>query len=71
MTEQYPIRTLFPGLEEELYNEMEQVGEMREIPAGTFMLRKGQLIRSTMLVLEGIVKLYQTNEEGKEFLCTI
>lgn len=67
MTEQYPIRTLFPGLEEELYNEMEQVGEMREIPAGTFMLRKGQLIRSTMLVLEGIVKLYQTNEEGKEF----
>jgi CRP/FNR family transcriptional regulator len=67
MTEQYPIRQLFPGLEEGLYEEMGRYGAIKEIPAGTTMLRKGQLIRSTMLILEGIVKLYQEDEEGNEF----
>ncbi|MEV4883996.1 Crp/Fnr family transcriptional regulator [Chitinophaga ginsengisegetis] len=67
MQEQYPIRKLFPGLEEGLYEEMMQHGDIREIPAGTVMLRKGQSIRSTMLILQGIVKLYQEDEEGNEF----
>jgi len=67
MTEQYPIRQLFPGLEEELYEEINSHGEIKEIPAGTTLLRKGQTIRSTMLILEGIVKLYQEDEEGNEF----
>lgn len=67
MQEQYSIRQLFPGLEGELYDEMERHGEIKKIPAGTVMLRKGQTIRSTMLILEGIVKLYQEDEEGNEF----
>ncbi|SKC97959.1 CRP/FNR family transcriptional regulator, anaerobic regulatory protein [Chitinophaga ginsengisegetis] len=67
MQEQYPIRKLFPGLEEGLYEEMMKHGDIREIPAGTVMLRKGQSIRSTMLILQGIVKLYQEDEEGNEF----
>ena len=67
MEEQYPIRQLFPGLEEELYHEMEQHGDIRQIPAGTAMLRKGQTIRSTMLILAGIVKLYQEDGDGNEF----
>ncbi len=67
MTDQYPIRQLFPELEEPLYEEMERYGIIKEIPAGTTLLRKGQTIRSTMLVLEGIVKLYQEDEEGNEF----
>ncbi len=67
MKEQYPIRELFPELEEDLYEEMINHGEIREIPAGTVMLRKGQSIRSTMLILNGIVKLYQEDGEGNEF----
>lgn len=67
MHEQYPIRELFPGLEENLYDEMSRHGDIREIPAGTIMLRKGQSIRSTMLILHGIVKLYQEDGEGNEF----
>ena len=65
--EQYALRHIFPGLEEELYEEMEHHGDIREIPAGTAMLRKGQQIRSTMLILKGIVKLYQEDDEGNEF----
>jgi CRP/FNR family transcriptional regulator, anaerobic regulatory protein len=67
MEEQSHIRQLFPGLEEDLYEEMIQHGEIREVPAGTIILRKGQSIRSTMLILEGIVKLYQEDEDGNEF----
>lgn len=67
MQDQYAIRQIFPGLEEELYNEIEQHGDIRQIPAGTAMLRKGQTIRTTMLILEGVVKLYQEDEEGNEF----
>lgn len=61
------IRQLFPGLEEELYDEMEKHGEVRQMPAGTILLKKGQTIRSTMLILEGIVKLYQEDDNGSEF----
>lgn len=67
MEEQSHIQQLFPGLEEALYEEMMQHGEIREVTAGTIVLRKGQSIRSTMLILEGIVKLYQEDEDGNEF----
>ena len=67
MQEKYSIRELFPGLEEELYEEMEQYGDIREIHAGKTMLRKGEVIRSTMLILKGIVKLYQEDNDGNEF----
>ncbi|SHL17397.1 CRP/FNR family transcriptional regulator, anaerobic regulatory protein [Chitinophaga jiangningensis] len=67
MQEQYNIRQLFPGLEEKLYQEMETHGEIRHIAAGDTLLRKGQTIRSTMLILDGIVKLYQEDEDGSEF----
>lgn len=67
MKEKDTIRETFPGLEEALYEEMEQCGEIMEMPAGTTMLRKAQIIRSSMLILKGIVKLYQEDEEGNEF----
>ena len=61
------IRQLFPGLEEELYEEMDKHGIVREVKAGEELLRVGQTIRSTMLILEGVVKLYREDTEGKEF----
>lgn len=67
MEERDPIRQLFPGLEDELYDEINKHGEIRHMPAGTIMLRKGQFIRSAMLILEGIVKIYQEDEGGNEF----
>ncbi|WP_207493782.1 Crp/Fnr family transcriptional regulator [Aridibaculum aurantiacum] len=61
------IKKLFPGLEDELYNEIQQHTSIKEVKAGDTMLRVGQTIRSTMLILDGIVKLYREDEEGKEF----
>lgn len=61
------LRELFPGLEEELYDELLQHSNIKNIPAGTTILQAGQPIRSMMMVLDGIVKLYQQDEENDEY----
>ena len=67
MTDQQQLHQLFPNLEEGLYEEIMQHGEIKEVPAGTTLLKIGQTIRSTMLILDGVVKLYQEDDEGNEF----
>lgn len=67
MTDEKTIQQLFPGLEEGLYEEMIQHGTVKHAPAGDILLNIGQPIRSTMLVLEGVVKLYQEDDDGNEF----
>lgn len=67
MNGQKQFNELFPNLEDDLYEELMKYGDIKEIPAGTTMLKAGQAIRSTMLVLDGTVKLYQEDEEGNEF----
>ena len=61
------LRQLFPTLEESLIDELVTYGTVREVKAGDTLLRVGQTIRSTMLILEGLIKLYREDEEGKEF----
>ena len=67
MTQEKTLQELFPGLEAPLYDEMMKYGEIKHIPAGSIMLNIGQTIRSALLVLEGVVKLYQEDDEGNEF----
>lgn len=61
------LRQLFPTLEEPLIEELVKHGTIREVKAGDTLLRVGQTIRSTILILEGLVKLYREDGEGKEF----
>ena len=61
------LTSLFPNLEDGLYDAILEHAEIKEIPAGTPLLKVGQNIRSTMMVVEGTVKLYQENEEGEEY----
>ena len=61
------LKKLFPNLEEELYEEMLQHGTIREVNEGETLLRVGQTIRSTILILKGLVKLYREDDEGNEF----
>ena len=58
------LKVLFPNLEEGLYDAILEHAEIKEVPAGTSLLKVGQNIRSTMMVIEGTVKLYQEDEEG-------
>ena len=61
------LKILFPNLEEGLYNEMVKHGTIKEVKAGETLLKVGQTIRSTMLILNGLVKLYREDNDGKEF----
>lgn len=60
-------RHLFQNLETNLLQELEAKGQLLEVPPGTVLLQTGQLIRSTMIVLDGLVKLYREDDEGGEF----
>jgi len=40
---------------------------IKEVKAGDILLKVGQTIRSTMLIVDGIVKLYREDDEGNEF----
>lgn len=58
---------LFPDWEKGLYKEVLEHATFKTAEAGTILLKKGQNIKSAMLVTEGTVKLYQEDEEGSEF----
>ena len=61
------LKQLFPTLEEPLLQELVTHGTVKKVTAGEILLRVGQTIRSTMLILDGLVKLYREDDEGKEF----
>lgn len=62
------LRKTYPLFEEQLVEEIEEQGEFRTFPANEILMRKGQFIRSTMLVLNGLIKIYREDDDGNEFL---
>lgn len=62
------IHTTYPLFEQKLVDEIESSGEFKTFQAGEVLMRKGQYMRSTMLVLSGLIKVFREDEEGNEFL---
>lgn len=60
-------RHLFPDLEPALLEELQKNGRLHHVQTGDTLIQSGQNIRSTMLVLDGLVKLFRENDEGGEF----
>ena len=60
-------RHLFLELEEGLLRELQEKGRVLEVKAGKSLIQSGQNIRQTIIVLDGLVKLYRENNEGDEF----
>ena len=61
------LKELFPSFDNELLAEIEKYAEIKEVKAGDVLMRKGQYIKNTMLVLKGAVKIYRNDSEGGEF----
>lgn len=61
------LKELFPSFDKELLSEIEKYGEIKEVKANDVLMRKGQYIKNTMLVLKGTVKIYRNDSEGGEF----
>ena len=61
------LTKLFPDWEDGLYDAILNEAELKEVKAGTTLLKMGQNIKSAMLVVEGTIKLYQEDETGGEY----
>lgn len=61
-------KQLFPQFEPELIDVIEKNAVERSFRAGDVIMRTGQYIKSTVLVLEGQVKIYRESPDGGEFL---
>ena len=62
------IIKLYPLFEKDLVEEILREGEQRHFEPNEVLMRKGQFIRSTLLILSGIIKVYREDDEGNEFL---
>jgi len=58
---------VFPSFEKSLRQELAEKSEIRTFKAGEQLMRTGQYFRSTMLIIEGLVKVYREDEQGSEF----
>ena len=59
-------KILFSQFEPELTKKIQQVGTIRKFKADDFLMKTGQSIRSAVLVLDGIIKVFREDEEGNE-----
>lgn len=61
-------KQIFPQFEPELVEILEKNAVERIFHPGDVLMRTGQYIKSTVLVLNGRIKIYRQNDEGGEFL---
>lgn len=57
----------FPTLEKALVQEIIKVAELKTFAEDEVLMRSGQNIRSAILVMEGLVKIYREDDRGSEF----
>ena len=70
MTEHELTRS-FPSLEPGLIKEIIEVANLKTLAAGDILMRTGQNIRSTLLVTEGLIKIYREDDQGNDFFMYI
>lgn len=58
---------VFPSFEKNLQEEIQEKSEIKYFKAGEQMMRTGQYFRSTMLIVDGLVKVYREDDQGNEF----
>lgn len=61
------IKTHFPNFNHQLVDEIDQNATIQKVASGEVIMRSGQYIRHTVLVVKGKIKIYREDEEGNEF----
>ena len=57
----------FPSFESDLIDVLASLGIIKEFEEGEELMVTGQYFKSTMLILDGLVKLYREGDDGEEF----
>ena len=68
ITTQNLLDARFSDLEPKLKNEILDIGSIAEVSPGDVLIQTGQHIRSTMLLLDGRIKISREDDEGNEYL---
>jgi CRP/FNR family transcriptional regulator, anaerobic regulatory protein len=61
------IVQLFPSFEPALAQIISETGDIKTFKAGEMIMRTGQNIRYTVLIISGLVKVFREDDEGDEF----
>lgn len=61
------IHKIFPSFSSLLIDDIEKNAVIQEFKAGDVLMRTGQYIKSTMLVISGRIKIYREDDNGGEF----
>ncbi|MFZ6665383.1 Crp/Fnr family transcriptional regulator [Peijinzhouia sedimentorum] len=61
------LKSLFPQFEQDLLDALEKNGTVKVFQPDELLMRTGQYFKSTVLILDGLVKLYREGEDGGEF----
>ena len=67
-TAEVNIDKTFPQLEKELREQIVVHGNMRDVKEGEVLMQTGQYIKSTILLVDGLLKVYREDDEGNEYL---
>ncbi|GAB2536906.1 Crp/Fnr family transcriptional regulator [Rufibacter soli] len=62
------IQQQFPQFEQFLLDDILAHSTIRQVAEGEEVMRTGQYIRSTVLLLSGLLKVYREDDEGNEYL---
>jgi CRP/FNR family transcriptional regulator len=61
------LNTIFSSFSPDLINEVEENSIHKFYSAGEVLMRTGQYIKNTVLVLSGSIKIYREDDDGGEF----
>jgi CRP/FNR family transcriptional regulator len=61
------LQKQFPMFDDQLTHRLAELGTLKTFEEGEELMRTGQYFRSTMLIVEGLVKLYREGDNGGEF----
>ena len=67
MTSDLHLSQFFPSFQKDLISDIEEHCSIMDVTAGTIIMKTGQYIRNTVLVVKGKIKIYREDEEGNEF----
>lgn len=61
------VVAIFPSFEKGLVQEIAASGGLRSFTDGDMLMKTGQYIRATMIVVSGLVKVFREDDEGSEY----
>lgn len=61
------LRNAFPNFETGLIECLEDKAEIKTFENGEVLMRTGQYFRSILLIVNGLIKVYREDEEGREY----